>query len=178
MMPRSDEDNSNSTKECISISSGSMNDNTYAPSCTCIGSSSKMNRAMEMAEEMIPSHRYTHMLGEYMEDSISPSVPFLEFSSLNTYDDVILTELDSHANMVALGQIVVSRIQRNQVQESLGADMQSSLHLVQTISLCDFELWMPASLIGVLLMKQHISYISTMCYTSPLWITTLFHPLS
>ena len=104
MRHRSDENNSNSTKECISISSGSMNDDTYAPSCTCFGSSSKKDRAMEMAEEMVPSHRYTHMLGEHMEDSISPSVPFLEISSLNTYDDVLRTELDSHANMVVLGQ--------------------------------------------------------------------------
>ena len=57
-----------------------------------------------MNEKMIPSHRYAHMLGEYMEDSISPSVPFLEVSSLNTYNDISRTELDSHANMVVLGQ--------------------------------------------------------------------------
>ena len=44
------------------------------------------------------------MLGEHMEDSISPSVPFLEISSSNTYDDIIRMELDSHANMVVLGQ--------------------------------------------------------------------------
>ena len=60
---------------------------------------------MEMNEEMIPHHRYTHMPGEqHMEDSIRPSVPFLEGSSLNTYTDIIRTELDSHANMVVLGQ--------------------------------------------------------------------------
>ena len=57
-----------------------------------------------MDNEMLPHHRYTHMLGDYMEDSISPSVPFLEISSLNTWTDVIRTELDSHANMVVLGQ--------------------------------------------------------------------------
>ena len=44
------------------------------------------------------------MLGEHMEDSISPSVPFLEISSLNTYNDIIRTELDSHANMAILCQ--------------------------------------------------------------------------
>ena len=104
MRHRDDEDNSNSTKKYLSISCGSMNDNTYAPSCTCIGGSSRNERAMEMAEEMIHSHRYTHMLGEHMDDSISPSVPFLEISSLNTYDDVVRTDLDSHANMVLLGQ--------------------------------------------------------------------------
>ena len=39
-----------------------------------------------------------------MEESIGPSVPFLEVSSLNTWDDTIRTELDSHANMIVLGR--------------------------------------------------------------------------
>ena len=102
MRPRKG-DTSSTTNDCISISSGSNGNNTYAPSCTCLGSN-RNDRAMEIYEEMIPSHRYTHMLGEHMKDSISPSVPFLEVSSLNTYNDISRTELDFHANMVVLGQ--------------------------------------------------------------------------
>ena len=54
-------------------------------------------------EATVPHHHFTHKLGGYMEESISPSVPFLEITSLNTWDDAIRTELDSHANMVVLG---------------------------------------------------------------------------
>ena len=53
---------------------------------------------------MIPHHSFNYMLGEDMEDSISPSVSFLKVSSLNTWDDTIRTELDSHATMIILGR--------------------------------------------------------------------------
>ena len=41
-------------------------------------------RAKEMENEMVPYHRFNYMPGEEMEESINPSVPFLEVSSLNT----------------------------------------------------------------------------------------------
>ena len=65
---------------------------------------SREERVEEMDNEIIPYHRFNHMLGEEMVESISPSVPFLEVSSFNTWDDTIRTELDSHANMVVLGR--------------------------------------------------------------------------
>ena len=65
---------------------------------------SREERVKEMDNEIIPYHRFNHMLGEEMVESISPSVPFLEVSSFNTWDDTIRTELDSHANMVVLGR--------------------------------------------------------------------------
>ena len=57
-----------------------------------------------MDREIVPYHRFNYMLEEEMEDSISPSVPFLEVSSLNTWDETIRTELDSYVNMVVLGR--------------------------------------------------------------------------
>ena len=59
-------------------------------------------RAKEMDDEMVPYHRFNYMFGEEIEESISPSVPLLEVSSLNTWDDIIRTELNSHANRIVL----------------------------------------------------------------------------
>ena len=57
-----------------------------------------------MDNEIVPYHRFNYMPGEEMADSISPSIPFLEVSSLNICDETIRTELDSHVNMVVLGR--------------------------------------------------------------------------
>ena len=95
---------SEETKEYISISSNSYDDGKPMPLNQKDVKQSKEDRVKQMDDAMLPHHRYTHMLGDYMEESISPSVPFLEISSLNTWSDVIRTELDSHANMVVLGQ--------------------------------------------------------------------------
>ena len=65
---------------------------------------SREERAGKMDKEIVPYHRFNYMLGEEMEDSISPSIPITEVSSLNTWDEIIRTELDSHANMVVLGR--------------------------------------------------------------------------
>ena len=92
-----DSTSSGETKGYISISSQSYDDGKSVQQ-------SKEDKLEQMDNEMLPHHRYTHMLGDYMEESISPSVPFLEISSLNTWSNVIRTELDSHANMVVLGQ--------------------------------------------------------------------------
>ena len=95
-----EDNNSNSSEETkgyISISSQSYdNKKREQPK--------REEKLKQMDNEMLPPHRYTHMLGDCMESSNSPSVPILEISSLNTWTDVIRTELDSHANMVVLGQ--------------------------------------------------------------------------